>query len=73
MYSSSVEFVIFMMFTMKEVYSFDMVLSVPSLRTTASWNYQLSEVFQHYNTQKVEQKMKQFSVKFLFNYQDAAF
>lgn len=73
MYSSSVEFVIFMMFAMKEVYSFDMVLSVPSLRTRASWNCQLSEVFQHYNTQKVEQKRKQFSVKFLFNYQDAAF
>lgn len=73
MYSSSVESVIFMTFAMKEVYSFDMVLSGPSLRTAASWNYQLSEVFQHYNTQKVEQKRNQFSVKFLFNHQDAAF
>lgn len=71
MYSSFVESVIFMVFTMKEVYSFGMVLSVLSLRTTASWNYQLSEVFQRYNTQKVEQKRNQFSVKFMFNYQDS--
>ena len=73
MYSSSVESVIFMTFAMKVVYSFGMVLSVLSLRTTASWNFQLSEVFQHYNTQKVEQKRNQFSVKFLFNYQDSVF